>query len=65
MKMVNQTAVPLPSQGLCSYPGGAIEVAIIAYGQQNGPTPAVVHMITPGDEIRVKETENTRNITKE
>ena len=46
------------------YPGGTIEVAIIAYGQRNGPTPAVVHMITPGDEIRVKETENTRNISK-
>ena len=46
------------------YPGGTIEVAIIAYGQRNGPTPAVVHMITPGDEIRVKETENARNISK-
>ena len=46
------------------YPGGTIEVAIIAYGQRNGPTPAVVHVITPGDEIRVKETENTRNISK-
>ena len=46
------------------YPGGTIEVAIIAYGQRSGPTPAVVQMITPGDEITIKETEKTQNITK-
>ena len=46
------------------YPGGTIEVAIIAYGQRSGPTPAVVQMITPGDEITIKETEQTQNITK-
>ena len=46
------------------YPGGTIEVAIIAYGQRSGPTPAVVQMITPGDEITIKKTEKTQNITK-
>ena len=46
------------------YPGGTIEVAIIAYGQRSGPTPAVVQIITPGDEITIKETEKTQNITK-
>ena len=46
------------------YPGGTIEVAIIAYGQRSGPTPAVVQMITPGNEITIKETERTQNITK-
>ena len=46
------------------YPGGTIEVAIVAYGQRNGTTPAVVFMITPGDEITTKETEKTQNITK-
>ena len=45
------------------YPGGTIEVAIIAYGQRSGPTPAVVQMITPGDEMTIKETEKTQNIT--
>ena len=46
------------------YPGGTIEVPIIVYGQRNGTTPAVIHNITPRDKIRVKETENTRNISK-
>ena len=46
------------------YPGGTIEVPMIAYGQRNGATPAVVHTITPRDNIRVKETENIQNITK-
>ena len=46
------------------YPGGTIEVPMIAYGQRNGATPAVVNMITPRVEIRVKETENIQNITK-
>ena len=34
------------------YPGGTIEVAIIAYGQRNGPT---LHMITPRDDVTTKE----------
>ena len=46
------------------YPGGTIQVPILAYGERNGATPAVVHMITPGDEITIKETERTQNITK-
>ena len=46
------------------YPGGTIEVAIIAYGQRSGPTPAVVEMISPGNNLTIKETEKTQNITK-
>ena len=46
------------------YPGGTIEVSIIAYGQRSGPTPAVVQMITPGDDVTTKEIEKTQNITK-
>ena len=46
------------------YPGGITEIAIVAYGQRNGATPAVVNMITPGDEITTKEIEKTQNITK-
>ena len=46
------------------YPGGTIEVPIIVYGQRKGPTPAVVHMITPEDEVIIKETEKTQAITK-
>ena len=53
-----------PSITISVYPGGRIEVPIIAYGQRNGTTPAVVHMITPGDEIGVIGIENIQNITK-
>ena len=53
-----------PSITRSVYPGGMIEVTIIVYGQRNGSTPAVVNMITPGDEITTKETEKTQNITK-
>ena len=53
-----------PSITRSVYPGGMIEVAIIAYGQRNGATPAVVNMITPGDKTTTKETEKTQNITK-
>ena len=52
-----------PSITRSVYPGGRIEVPIIAYGQRSGATPAVVNMITPRVEIRVKETENVQSIT--
>ena len=52
-----------PSITRSVYPGGRIEVPIIAYGQRNGATPAVVNMITPRVEIRVKEAENIQSIT--
>ena len=44
-----------------AYPGGTIEVPIIAYGQQNGTTPAVIHVIHE-HEIEVDNLENTQNI---
>ncbi len=46
------------------YPGGTIKITTIAYGQRNGTTPAVVYMITPGEEITTKESEKTQGITK-
>ena len=46
------------------YPEGIIEIAIIAYGQRNGPTPAVVHMNTPGDDVTTKGVEKSQNIAK-
>ena len=46
------------------YPGGRIEVTVIAYGQRNGSTPAVIHNITPRSEITIDGPENTQNITK-
>ena len=52
-----------PSITRSIYPGGMIEVPIIAYGQRSGATPAVVNVITPRVEIRVKEAENIQSIT--
>ena len=43
------------------YPGGSIEVPIIAYGQRNGTTPAVIH-ITSGSKIEFDNLENTQSI---
>ena len=45
------------------YPGGTVQIPIIAYGQRNGTTPAVVNMITHDDEITTREAEKTQNIT--
>ena len=53
-----------PSITRSVYPGGRIEVPIIAYGQRNGKTSAVVRITSLSDEIKVKETENIQNITK-
>ena len=46
------------------YPGSTMQIPIIAYGQRNGTTPAVVQVITPGAEITIKETEKIQNIAK-
>ena len=43
------------------YPGGRIEVPVIAYGQRNGTTPAVIY-ITPDCKIEVDDLERTQSI---
>ena len=43
------------------YPGGTIELPIIAYGQRNGTTPAVIHVI-PNSNIEVDDLETTQSI---
>ena len=45
------------------YPGGTIEVPIIAYGQQNGATPAVIRNIAPREEVKINNPQNTQSIT--
>ena len=45
------------------YPGGSIEVPVIAYGQRNGKTPAVIHNITPRGKIKFSDLENIQNTT--
>ena len=44
------------------YPGGTAEVSLIAYGQRNGTTPAVIHSVLPQGTIAVKNPENTQSI---
>ena len=44
------------------YPGGRIEVPVVAYGQRSGTTPAVIHVISR-DKITINVPENTQNIT--
>ena len=43
------------------YPGGTIQVPIIAYGQRNGPTPAVIH-VTHKHKIKIDDLENIQSI---
>ena len=45
------------------YPGGTVNVPVIAYGQRNGTTPAVIHNITPKDKVTFNDLENTQNTT--
>ena len=44
------------------YPGGTMEVPVIAHGQRNGTTPAVIQIIsTPNSNITFQENENIQN----
>ena len=42
------------------YPGGTIEVPIIAFGQRNGTTPAVIH-VTPKSKRDLENTQSVKN----
>ena len=45
------------------YPGGMLEVSVIAHGQRNGPTPAVIQIIsTPNSNITFQENENIQKV---
>ena len=44
------------------YPGSTIKVPVIAYGQRNGTTPAVIRNITPKDDITFNDLESTQTI---
>ena len=44
------------------YPGGTITVPVIAHGQRNGTTPAVIHNITPQGSLSFNDLEITQNI---
>ena len=44
------------------YPGGIISVPVLAHGQRNGTTPAVIHNITPKGSLSFNDLEITQNI---
>ena len=44
------------------YPGGTITVPVLAYGQRNGTTPAVIHNVTPEGNLSFNDLETTQNI---
>ena len=44
------------------YPGGIVTVPVLAHGQRNGTTPAVIHNITPKDSLSFNDLEITQNI---
>ena len=47
------------------YPGGTLEVPVIARGQRNGTTPAVIQIIsTPNSNITFQENEHVQNVKR-
>ena len=53
----------VPSITRSVYPGGRVNIPVIAYGQRNGKTPAVIHNITPRGAITIDDLENTQSTT--
>ena len=44
------------------YPGGTVEVPVIAFGQRNGPTTAVIQVVDTSTNIRISNLEYFQNI---
>ena len=44
------------------YPGGTLEVPVIAHGQRNGTTPAVMHVTDTSNNVSISILEGTQNI---
>jgi predicted outer membrane repeat protein len=58
----DKAACSLSSRRIPVYPGGTVEVSVIAYGQRNGTTPAIIHSDLPLSTIAVKDPETTQSI---
>ena len=56
----NEPACNVYSLTRSVYPGGRVNIPVIAYGQRNGKTPAVIHDITPTGMITIDDPENTQ-----
>ena len=58
----NETVCSSSATTMTVYPGGIIAVPVLAHGQRNGTTPAVIHNITPEGSLSFNDLEITRNI---
>ena len=58
----NETVCSSSAITLTVYPGGIITVPVLAHGQRNGTTPAVIHNITPKGSLSFNDLEITQNI---
>ena len=59
----NEPACNVSSLTRSVYPGGRVNIPMIAYGQRNGSAPAVIHNITPKGKITIEDLENTQSTT--
>ena len=58
----NETVCSSSAITMTVYPGGIITVPVLAHGQRNGTTPAVIHNITPEGSLSFNDLEATQNI---
>ena len=61
----NETVCSSSATTMTVYPGGTITVPVLAHGQRNGTTPAVIHNITPKGSLSFNDLEITQNIVAE
>ena len=58
----NETVCSSSAVTMTVYPGGIITVPVLAHGQRNGTTPAVIHNITPEGSLSFNGLETTQNV---
>ena len=58
----NETVCSNSATTMTVYPGGIITVPVLAHGQRNGTTPAVIRNITPKGSLSFNDLEITQNI---
>ena len=61
----NETVCSSSDITMTVYPGGTITVPVLAHGQRNGTTPAVIHNITPKGSLSFNDLESAQNIAAE
>ena len=59
----NETVCSNSAITMTVYPGGIITVPVLAHGQRNGTTPAIIRNTTPRGSLSFNDLETTQNIT--